>query len=105
MTHLTFFPVDPSEAEPPEEYDDGGCPCAKPDSAYQLEINEGQVSLVHATCGKPPPASWGDWEDLVYMNAIPVRLAWVPECDGSMWHGDQRCDCGVSVELTPVPET
>lgn len=100
MTALNFFePTDDSD-EP--EYEETGCTCPPGDNRYRLEIEEGQAQLVHAACGKQPPASWGDWHDLVTMEAIPVTLEWVPDCDGSMWHGEHRCDCGASVQITPT---
>lgn len=105
MTTLNFQPVDePAEDNP--DYDDTGCQCPSGDNQYLMEIEEGQAVLVHATCGKQPSHTWGDWHDLVYMNPIPVTVEWERNCDGSMWHGDHRCDCDswVQVTATSVPE-
>lgn len=101
MTALNFFEPAEDSADDPE-FEETGCQCPPGDNRYNLEIEEGQANLVHAACGKQPPSPWGDWHDLVVMDAISVTLEWVPECDGSMWHGEHRCDCGSTVRLTPV---
>ena len=97
---VNFHLVEDADGDEPD-LDDGTCQCEKPDNQFRLEIEEGQVSLIHVACGKTPPASWGDWNDLVYMSPIPVRVEWEPNCDGSLWHGDHMCDCGASVNVTP----
>lgn len=106
MTTLNFFELADGEDIAPEGYDDTGCQCPPGDTQYLLEIEEGGIVLIHATCGKQPPASWGDWHDLVAMGPIPVTVTWERECDGSEWHGDRRCDDGsyIVVEATSVPE-
>lgn len=100
--HLTDEPV----ADNPDDAEDE-CQCPPDDKQFLLEIEEGQAVLVHATCGKQPPASWGDWHDLVSMAPIPVTVTWERECDGSMWHGDRRCDDDsyIVIEATSVPQT
>lgn len=105
MTTLNFFEPT-NEPAHDEDYDDGGCGCPPGDNQFLLEIEEGQVVLVHATCGKQPTASWGDWQDLVYMAPIPVTVTWERECDGSSWHGLTPCDDGsyLVAEATSVPE-
>jgi hypothetical protein len=87
-------------------YDDSGCQCPPGDTNFLLEIEEGQAVLVHAACGKQPPASWGDWNDLVSMNPIPVSVELETDCDGSPWHGMDPCDCDhwVQITATSVPE-
>lgn len=100
-TELTIFEAGHGTA--PEGYDETGCQCPPGDSKFLLTIEDGQADLVHTVCGKQPPASWGDWHDLVTLAPLTVTVEWVPECDGSMWHGDHRCDCGASVQLTPAP--
>jgi len=105
MTTLNFQPADEPEPDN-EDYTDGGCQCPPGDNQYLLEIDEGQVVLVHAACGKQPSYAWGDWHDLVSMGPIPVTVNWERECDGSPWHGFERCDCDsyVVIEATRVPE-
>ncbi|WP_399559353.1 hypothetical protein [Streptomyces chartreusis] len=105
MTALNFEPVDEPDTDNPD-YDDTGCQCPPADKQYLLEIEEGQAFLVHATCGKRPPANWGDWNDLVTMGPIPVTVEWESECDGSQWHGLTPCDHGayIVVTATSVPE-
>src|SRR5688572_16801047 len=106
MTSLNFFELAEQPPSDNEHHDDGGCGCPPGDDKYLLEIEEGQVVLVHAACGKQPSASWGDWQDLVSMAPIPVTVTWERECDGSMWHGMDRCDHGsyLVAEATSVPE-
>jgi hypothetical protein len=36
------------------------------------------------------------------MDQIPVIAEWVPDCDGQMWHGMERCEDGASVQVTPL---
>jgi hypothetical protein len=77
------------------------CHCQPADDRYLLTIEEGVAVIVHRACGKQPPSTRGDWQDLVVMDQpLPVTAKWVPECDGSEWHGDHRCDCGATVQLT-----
>ena len=104
MTALNFQPAEPTDDNP--DYDDTGCQCPPGDNQYLLEIDEGRATIVHATCGRTPPYQWGDWEDLVYMNPIPVTVDWERNCDGSAWHGDHRCDCDAWVQATAtsIPE-
>jgi hypothetical protein len=75
------------------------CACSPPDDQYLLEIDWDSVSLIHKACGKPPR---GDYTDLLQMPQIPVTVQAQPygNCDGSEWHGEHRCDCGVSLFLT-----
>lgn len=75
------------------------CPCPDPDDQYLLEVDNGSVFLVHRTCGKQPR---GDYPDLVEMPSIPVTVTVEPygNCDGSEWHGEYRCDCGVALIAT-----
>ena len=105
MPELNFFPVDQDTVHD-EDYDETGCQCPPGDKQYLLEIEEGQAVLVHASCGKRPPANWGDWNDLVFMGPIPVTVEWEKECDGSPWHGMNPCDDGsyIVVTATSVPE-
>ena len=105
MSNLYFQPVDEPDADNPD-YDDTGCQCPPGDNQYLLELEEGGVVLVHATCGKQPPANWVDWTDLVSMGPIPVTVQWEAECDGSRWHGMDPCDHGsyIVVTATSVPE-
>lgn len=105
MTTPNFFFVNDPDPEPPEGYDASGCQCKPGDNRYTLEIEEGQVTLIHTACGKQPSASWGDWGDLIYMDAIPVTVEWVPECGGFTWHGLNSCDCGATIRVTPTKET
>ncbi|MFE6126669.1 hypothetical protein ACFQ6Q_00130 [Streptomyces sp. NPDC056437] len=80
-----------------------GCPCPAPDDQYLLEIDEGSVLLTHKTCGKSPRGDW--WQDCLSLMQSPVTLAVVPYggCDGSEWHGEYRCDCGVVAALALQP--
>lgn len=105
MPDLYFSPIDEPVTEN-EDYDDTGCACPPGDNQFLLEIEEGHAVLVHAACGKQPPAAWGDWHDLVSMAPIPVTVNWERECDGSPWHGMTPCDDGayVVVEAASVPE-
>ncbi|MFJ7990352.1 hypothetical protein [Streptomyces sp. NPDC096351] len=101
--HLNPFQpaIDPSQ-EDPTGPDASACHCPADSSAYLLEIEEGHPVLTHTACGKPPPQEWGDWEDLITMDPIPVTLAWNSDCDGSAWHGEHRCECDAWAELTPT---
>ncbi|MET7713726.1 phiSA1p31-related protein [Streptomyces sp. NPDC005407] len=71
------------------------CGCAEPDDQYLLEIDEGSVHLTHQACGKPPRGDW--WQDTLSLAQVPVTLTVEPygNCDGTEWHGEHRCDCGV----------
>lgn len=104
MPTLSFRPA--GDDQDPEDHDDGSCQCQPADSAYLLEIEEGQAVLIHATCGRPPSSTWGDWQEFVTMNPIPVNVEWDTDCDGSPWHGMDPCDCDhwVQVTATSVPE-
>ncbi|MCX4571608.1 hypothetical protein OOK48_35395 [Streptomyces viridodiastaticus] len=105
MTSINFHPVeDPGPDNP--DYDDTGCQCPPGDNQYLLEIEEGQATLVHATCGKTPSYTWGDFQELVVMDPIPVTVNWESDCDGSPWHGLNPCDCDhwVQITATSVPE-
>ncbi|MEU7338667.1 hypothetical protein [Streptomyces sp. NPDC007074] len=82
------------------DYDDTGCQCPPGDNRYLLEIDEGQPSLVHTACGKQPSHTWGDWQVAFSMEPIPVTVTWERQCDGSEWHGDQRCDDDSWVQAT-----
>lgn len=105
MTALNFEPTNEPASDNPD-YDDTGCQCPPGDNQYLMEIDKGQVILVHAACGNQPSSSWGDWHDLVSMAPIPVTVGWERECDGSMWHGMDRCDHGsyIVAEAANVPE-
>jgi hypothetical protein len=105
MSTLNFEPADEQASESPD-CDDTGCQCPPGDNQYLLEIEEGQAVLVHAACGKGPSYTWGDFQDLIVMSPIPVTVEWERECDGSPWHGLDRCDCDeyVVVEATSLPE-
>ena len=83
------------------DYEAGCCDCPKPDDRYLLAIEEGGIILTHTACGKPPHDLLGDDRELIHMAEIPVRVAIEPECDGSMWHGERRCDCGYAIAVTP----
>lgn len=106
MTDVRFFQLADEPASDNPGPDDSGCQCPPGDNQFLLEIEEGQAVLIHAACGKQPPANWGDWHDLVSMGPIPVTVGWERECDGSEWHGEHRCDCDsyVVVDATSVPE-
>lgn len=105
MPELNFQPIDEPAADNPD-YDDTGCQCPPGDTNYLLTIEEGQAVLIHAACGRAPSYTWGDWQDLVTMNPIPVSVEWDTDCDGSPWHGMDPCDCDhwVQVTATSVPE-
>jgi hypothetical protein len=98
---ITFCAVNEGESPDLEGYGPSGCLCPPGDNRYTLGIEEGGPSLVHAACGLPPGDSWGDWADLVYMEPVPVTAEWVPDCDGEMWHGMERCEDGATVRVTP----
>ncbi|WP_331764781.1 phiSA1p31-related protein [Streptomyces sp. NBC_01238] len=91
-----------SEPQPFDEECAAGdydCQCPNPDDQYLLEIDNGSVFLVHRACGKQPR---GDYLGLVEMGRIPVTIKAEPygNCDGSEWHGEYRCDCGVALVAT-----
>lgn len=102
MTDL-FRIVEPQEANQPHP-SDSECGCPNPDDQYLMEIDAGSVSLIHKACGKQ---ARGDYLDLVEMAPIPVTVTAVPYggCDGSEWHGEYRCDCGISLVVTIPPRT
>ncbi|MFD7922467.1 hypothetical protein ACFV3R_24985 [Streptomyces sp. NPDC059740] len=96
--------LDGDQTEP--DVDDGSCACQKPDDQYLMAIEEGQVSLRHATCGKPP--NWGDWTDLTYSDPVPVRAEWKREgsCTGAHYSDyTYACDCDHWVQITLPGET
>lgn len=106
MSFISFEMVegwDPDKPGDHENYDDGGCTCPPGDDRYLLEIEEGGVGLVHIACGKQPSYKWGDWNDLVQMNPVPVTVEWQTNCDGSPWHGMTPCDCDHWIQITPSP--
>ncbi|MGW0015370.1 hypothetical protein ACWDVX_37190 [Streptomyces tendae] len=98
MTTLSFQPAEPADDNP--DYDDTGCQCPPSDNQYLLDIEEGQAVLVHATCGKPPSYTWGDYQDLLTMDPIPVTVEWVNDA-GSPW---EEPDPWVKITATSVPE-
>ncbi|MEW1565742.1 hypothetical protein AB0454_22485 [Streptomyces sp. NPDC093509] len=101
---VRFFTIveDQAHSSEPEGYDSSGCPCNPADAQYTLEIDEGGCALIHTACGKQPPSHWGDWTDLLVMQPVPVTAKWIPNCDGSEWHGDHRCDCGSTLQISPA---
>jgi len=104
MPILSFQPAEPGDDNP--DYDDTGCQCPPSDNQYLLSIEEGQAVLIHATCGKPPSYKWGDYQEFVVMDPIPVTVGWESDCDGNRWHGLNPCDCDSWVRITAssVPE-
>lgn len=96
---LGFHPV--SDPVPTiDEYIAQECRCPQPDDQYLLQIEEGSAFITHAACGNPPPGDWGDYQLELMLDSIPVRLQSTPNCDGSEWHGEHRCDCGSSLVIT-----
>ena len=104
MTALNFQPAEPTDDN--SDYDDTGCQCPPGDTNFLLTIEEGQAVLVHAACGKAPSYKWGDFQDLIVMNPIPVSVGWESDCDGNRWHGLNPCDCDhwVRITATSIPE-
>ncbi|MEU5742032.1 hypothetical protein ABZ784_29075 [Streptomyces tendae] len=98
MATLAFQPAEAGDDNP--DYDDTACQCPPGDKNYLLEIDEGQAVLVHAACGKPPSHTWGDFQDLVTMDPIPVTVEWMGD-SGSMW---EEPDPWVQITATSVPE-
>ena len=95
-----FFEAADEPAHPEDQQlADSECSCPTPDDQYLLEIDNGAVFLIHKACGKQPA---GDYTDLVEMGPIPVTVTAVPYggCDGSEWHGEHRCDCGIALVAT-----
>ncbi|MGW6602265.1 hypothetical protein [Streptomyces sp. NPDC055036] len=97
---MTFFfefvDPDPLEDAPTG---DSECSCPDPDDQYLMEIDCGSISLTHKACGKPMA---GDLMDSFFVDRIPVTVTAQPNgnCDGSAWHGEYRCDCGISLVAT-----
>lgn len=104
MTHLFLTTEDLTPSAEDQALADSECPCLKPDDQYLLEVDAGSVSLVHKACGKQ---ARGDYLDLVEMAPVPVTVTAVPYggCDGAEWHGEYRCDCGISLAVTVPPRT
>jgi hypothetical protein len=101
---IWFEPGDGHNTDEPEDYDDSGCPCKPADDQFLLSVEEGQASLVHKACGKPP-RNWGDYQDQITMNSaltVAVTARWETDCDGQRWHGMNPCDCDHWVVLTPA---
>jgi hypothetical protein len=90
---LEWGPSDPDTTANTE------CVCPNPDDQYVLEVDAGSVFLIHKACGKQPA---GDYLDLLQVDRIPVTVTAYPygNCDGSQWHGEHRCDCGVVLVAT-----
>jgi hypothetical protein len=88
-------PQDPDQHHPGEQE----CSCLSPDDQYLLEVDNGSVFLIHQACGKQPA---GDYTDLIEMPRMPVTVTAHPygNCDGSEWHGEYRCDCGIALVAT-----
>lgn len=87
------------DSEQDTDLDDGTCPCENPDDQYVMDIEEGNVYLRHAACGKVP--NWGDWNDLVCSGPVPVRAVWESNCTGSHRSGyTLSCDCDYWVQVT-----
>lgn len=103
MTNPIYFhPVPPGAVDAPVGPDDTECGCQNPDDQYLLEIDAGSVVLIHQACGKQMR---GDYLDLVELPRIPVTVKAEPygNCDGSQWHGEHQCDCGVVLVATVKP--
>ncbi|GAA3153712.1 phiSA1p31-related protein [Streptomyces rectiviolaceus] len=75
------------------------CSCPTSDGQFLMEIDAGSVLLTHKACGKEPR---GDYHDLLNLPQIPVTVTATPyrNCDGSEWHGEYRCDCGIYLYAT-----
>lgn len=100
---LNFFRVaDPEEPGTPEEFDDSGCTCENPSDQFLVSIEEGSIYLRHKDCGKPPPASWGDWNCLVEMPEFQARVAWTSHPCTCNFMVQLSCDCDswLNVEYT-----
>jgi hypothetical protein len=96
---LDFAPTGPDDDGPDLAAHE--CPCKPADDQYLLTVEEGQVSIVHAACGKQPPSTCGDWHDLAVMdNPIPVTVTWVNDT-GTHWEDP---DPYVQITATSVPE-
>ncbi|WP_330479924.1 hypothetical protein OG301_38965 (plasmid) [Streptomyces platensis] len=92
---------DAQDAAQDVDLDDNTCPCESPDDQYVMEIEEGQLYLRHAACGKVPNWAGGDWRDLVFSGPVPVRAAWESDCTGSHRSGYTfACDCDHWVQVT-----
>lgn len=98
-----FRLADPQDVDQPHPSDEE-CRCPSPDDQYLLEVDNGAVFLIHRACGKQPS---GDYTDLVETGPIAVTVKAVPYggCDGSEWHGEHRCDCGIALVATVNPRT
>lgn len=99
MTDLFQLSEPPAFTEEDAALADSECSCTDPDGQYEMLVDEGGVSLTHKACGKQPP---GDYLDLVEMAPIPVTVTAEPygNCDGTEWHGEHRCDCGITLLVT-----
>jgi endogenous inhibitor of DNA gyrase (YacG/DUF329 family) len=68
-----------------------------------LDIGDGSASVRCATCERE--VDW-DGDNIAYQaEGIPVTVTWAPEHEGlGGWHGDVRCDCGWTWEITLRPK-
>jgi hypothetical protein len=64
-------------------------------------VDEGQVILTHAACGKSP-AWMFDYGEALIMEDIPVKLDWDRT---TVCHCEYSCDCDWAVTATPVNAT
>lgn len=84
-----------------------GCHDLKPNESdknwWQLVVEEGLADVKCATCKCPyDPLLWGGTDVLYTDEPIPVKVVFV-YC-GQSYHGENQCDCGWSVVLSPRQE-
>jgi len=81
-----------------------GCHDLKPDEAdcnwWEVTVDEGRANVQCATCGCTyDPLTW-DGAELLYTDvALPVRVVF--EHCSSEWHGENRCDHGWTIGVSP----
>jgi len=75
------------------------CKCEKPKpDEYTLSIDCGSIGITHTPCGKSPWFMFDDWNEVVCMANVPIRVEQITGCSGGQCYGGS-CDCGPEVYL------
>lgn len=97
---MIFFQAVESEDPPDQLYEVDECSCANP--KWTMEIDAGTIFLSCSICTYGPPWTWGEWQELMSMDAIPVKLAWEKDPCGCATHPAKlSCDCDTWLTATP----
>jgi hypothetical protein len=84
-------------------HNEKNCTCENPEG-FTLAVENGRAIVTHTKCGKWPWFMDDDWDDVIFMEAIPVKVEQATGCSFPP-HDRIGCDCGVAVDLIPERET